>query len=152
MAHWIEQTEDIVYSGRIKVPYEWSVGETGSRFLIALRDDKKILGTYCGKCDIVFVPPRKVCGRCFNAEMEWRELGNQGTLLTYTVPRYQDSIHPLPHPFAYGIVLLDGATTGLTHLLAGFHEGDLRTGIRVEAVFREDRRGHILDIMYFKPV
>jgi uncharacterized OB-fold protein len=152
MADWIGQTEDIVYSGRIKVPYEWSVGETGSRFLVALRDEKKILGTFCGRCQMVFVPPRKVCGRCFNADMEWRELGPQGTLITYTVPRYKESIHPLSHPFGYGIILLDGATTGLVHLLGGFDGGGLQTGIRVEAVFREQRKGDILDIMYFKPV
>jgi len=152
MAGWQDETESMVHSGRIKVPYRWWVGETGSRFFVALRDEKKILGTWCGKCRMVFVPPRKTCGRCFHTSMEWRELGHQGSLITWTTPRYRENLHPLPPPFAYGVVKLDGADTGLTHLLAEFREGELRSGIRVEAVFAEPRAGNILDIRYFRPV
>ena len=118
MKDWREQTEEMVHHGRIKVPYRWWVGETGSRFFIALRDEQKILGTRCPKCDRVFVPPRKTCGQCFHPGMEWREVGPGGTLVTYTVPRYEEEIHPRSGGgFAFGIVRLDGADTGFTHLV-----------------------------------
>ena len=152
MSEWMEQTEEMVHKGRIKVPYRWWVGETGSTFFIALRDEQKILGTYCEKCNKVFLPPRKTCGRCFRTEMEWRGGGSEGTLTTYTIPRYSEEIHPVTPPFAYGIVLLDGADTGMTHLVSEFKEEELESGIRVEAVFREERQGNILDICYFRPV
>jgi uncharacterized protein len=152
MSDWMEQTEEMVHSGRIKVPYRWWVGETGSRFFIALRDEQKILGTRCPKCDWVFVPPRKTCGRCFHPEMEWREVGPGGTLVTWTIPRYTETIHPRQPPFAFGIVRLDGADTGITHLVGEFRETDLRAGTRLEAVFREKTEGNILDICYFRPV
>ena len=152
MANWLDQAEELVYSGRIRVPYRWWVGETGSRFFVALRDEMKILGTWCEKCNLVFVPPRKTCGRCFHTRMEWRELGREGTLTSYTIPRYRESIHPLEPPFAFGIVRLDGADTGLAHLVAGFEEGELRSGLRVEAVFKDQREGNILDIRYFRPL
>ena len=151
MTGWLEETEALVHSGRIKVPYKWQVGETGSHFLIAIRDEKKLLGTHCPRCDMVFIPPRKTCGRCFQTQMEWRELGQAGTLVTYTIPRYESDLHPLDPPFAYGIIKLDGADTGLTHLIGEFEESRLRTGMRLEAVFREDREGNILDIHYFRP-
>jgi len=152
MTGWLEQTEELVYAGRIKVPYRWWVGETGSRFFVALRDEGKILGTYCEKCRLVFVPPRQTCGRCFHEPLEWRELGREGVLTTWTVPRYRESIHPLAPPFAFGIVRMDGADTGLTHLVAEFEEGELRSGMRVEAMFKEQREGNLLDIRYFRPV
>ena len=152
MPSWIQATEEMVRRGRIKVPYTWWVGETGSHFFVSLRDHKKILGTHCAGCGMTFIPPRKTCGRCFNAQMEWRELGRQGTLLTYTTPRYREDMHPLPAPFAFGIVKLDGADTGLTHLIADLQENQLKSGMRVEAVFREKREGNILDIRYFRPV
>jgi uncharacterized protein len=152
MQSWLDEAEALVYSGRIKVPYRWWVGETGSRFFVALRDEMKILGTYCEKCKLVFVPPRKTCGRCFHPQMAWREVGRQGSLTTWTVPRYREDMHPLEPPFAFGVVKLDGADTGLTHLVGEFREGELRSGIRVEAVFREKREGNILDIRYFRPV
>jgi len=151
MSSWLTETESLVYSGRIKVPYQWWVGETGSRFLAALRDERKILGRYCPECNLVFVPPRKTCGRCFCQELEWREVGHSGSLVTYTIPRYESDLHPLKGPFAYGVIKLDGADTGLTHLLGEFAEGELRSGLRVEAVFAEERRGHILDLAYFRP-
>ncbi len=152
MKQWMEQTEAMVHRGRIKVPYQWWVGETGSRFFVALRDEQKILGTHCPKCDMVFLPPRKTCGRCFHPELEWRELGSEGTLVTYTIPRYSEIIHPMNEPFAFGIVRLDGADTGFAHLLGEFREEDLQSGIRVEAVFRDVPEGNILDICYFRPV
>ena len=151
MADWLEETEAMVLSGRIKVPYQWWVGETGTRFFESIRDDREIWGTYCPRCDMVLIPPRKACGRCFNPDMEWRKLGIQGTLVTYTIPGRRAAIHPIEPPFAFGIVKLDGADTGLTHILAEFEEGQIRSGLRVEAVFREERQGNILDIKYFKP-
>ena len=42
MSEWMEEVEEMVYPGRIKVPYKWSVGEYGSHFFIELRDNKKI--------------------------------------------------------------------------------------------------------------
>jgi uncharacterized OB-fold protein len=151
MPNWLEEAEELVHYGRIKVPYTWSVGETGSHFFVTLRDKKKILGTHCPTCNMVFVPPRKTCGRCFDTQMEWREVGTSGTLLSFTIPRYKEAVHPLRLPFAYGIVKLDGADTGLTHLIREFREGTLRSRMRVEAVFRANRQGNILDIHYFRP-
>lgn len=145
-------TEELVYSGRISVPYTWSVGETGSRFFIEIRDNKRIFGTHCPECNYTFVPPRKVCPRCFEKGMEWKELGDEGILLTYTIPHYHEDVHPIKDPFAFGIIKLDGADTGFTHLLGEFQPGELRKDLRVRAVFRDERKGNILDIKYFKPI
>jgi len=65
MKYWLETVEPLVYESRIKVPYTWSVGEAGSRFLIELKDHKKIYGTECPKCNTVYLPPEKTCGQCF---------------------------------------------------------------------------------------
>jgi uncharacterized OB-fold protein len=51
-----------------------------------------------------------------------------------------------------GIVKLDGADTGLVHLLGGVDIGKLRVGMRMQAVFREKRQGNYLDIEYFRPL
>jgi uncharacterized OB-fold protein len=46
---------------------------------------------------------------------------------------------------------LDGASTGLVHLLGEIDLNDISVGLRVKAVFREVREGNYLDIKYFKP-
>ncbi len=55
-------------------------------------------------------------------------------------------------PLAYGMILLDGASTGLVHLLGEVDFKEIKTGMRVEAVFNEERVGDITDIRYFRPV
>ena len=60
--------------------------------------------------------------------------------------------HTMATPFIYGIILLDGADTGLTHFLGEVDPEDMRIGMRVEAVFQEEREGSILDIKYFRPI
>ncbi len=152
MSKWLESVEHLVYDSRIKVPYTWSVGETGSQFLTQLRDHGKIFGTRCSKCNTVYLPPRKHCGRCFIHIHEWVELGLQGTLVSYTVVHYGSSVMPMEPPFAYGIVLLDGASTGLVHLLGEVDFESIKTGMRVEAVLKEERIGDIMDIKYFRPI
>jgi len=55
-------------------------------------------------------------------------------------------------PFAYGIILLDKASTGLLHLLGEVNMGEIQSGMRVEAIFKDERIGDIMDIRYFRPV
>ena len=149
---WKEDVKEMVYQGRIKVPYTWTVGEVGSRFFIELRDKKKIWGDKCPRCGTVFVPPRKVCSKCYSNIGEWVEVGTKGTLLTFTVVRYKNNLQSRDAPFAYGIIKLDGADTGLLHLLGEVDLEQINIGMRVEAVFGEDRKGEILDIKYFRPL
>jgi len=150
MAGWLETVQGLTYKGQIKVPYTWSVGEVGSRFLVGLRDEQKILGNRCKECNTVFVPPRKNCGACFReiAQEEWRELSNEGVVTAYTIVRYNYPVQPITAPFAYAIIKLDGADVGFIHLIKTGLE-KLRNGARVRAEFQEKRQGHILDIDSF---
>jgi len=152
MKKWAEDVEELVHSGRIKVPYTWSVGEVGSRFFIELRNNQKIYGKRCPACKKVLVPARKLCGQCFQQTDEWVEVGQQGVVQTFTVVRYSSAVQPLKPPFGYGIIKLDGADTGMTHLLWGTDPTKWQVGMRVQAVFKDKRAGNIMDIAYFRPL
>ena len=125
----------LMYPSRIKLPYTWHAGKIGSRFYREIRD-------HC-----------KTCPQCFYAIDEWVEVGDVGTLSTYTYIRYAvPGIQPQEPPYALGIVKLDGASTGLMHLLGEVEMDSIRVGMRVKAVFRDVREGNYLDIKYFKPL
>ena len=47
---------------------------------------------------------------------------------------------------------MDGADTGLVHFIGGIDPERLKTGMKVQAVFKEERVGSILDIEHFKPI
>ncbi len=148
-------TDALVHEGRIRMPYNWSVGETGSRFFHELRSNAQVWGTRCEQCARVFMPPRKSCPQCLEPRTTWIQLSPAGTLVTHTVIRYAvPAIHPAEAPYACGVILLDGADTGFVHLLGEVDFDEIKEGMRVEAVFKEKekRQGDIMDINYFRPV
>jgi len=137
-------------------------GKVGSRFFVALRDEKKILGSHCPKCNLTYYPPRSTCGRCFSqlSESDLLEIGLNGTLETFTridyevvsvLARDHESIHPKVDPVIYGIIKLDGADTGMAHLIGEVEFENLKIGMRMLPVFAETREANILAIRYFKP-
>ena len=155
-------TEIFEVDQHITASSRYYAGKVGSRFFIALRDEKKILGIRCRTCNRVYYPPRNTCGRCFSQLLEddMLEIGLNGTLETFTridyevvsVPaRDRESIHPQPAPVFYGIIKLDGADTGMAHLIDEVDFENLKIGMRMQPVFAESAEANILAIRYFKP-
>jgi hypothetical protein len=140
-----------VAEGRLAMPYRYFPGPVATRFFQELRDHQRILGIRCPKCNTVYVPPLSTCGRCFEALENWVEVGTKGVLQSFTMTHYTLPIHPGPAPLIHGLVRLDGADTGLLHLLGEADALSLKIGMRVEAVFKDERAGNILDIRYFRP-
>lgn len=143
----------------MKLPFAWAVGEHLGRFYQELRDNAIIYGDVCPKCGLCLVPPRVICPRCFVRMDEWVEMGPRGTVLTYDVVQhvFWDPIlaknRPVPYTHAY--IQLDGPDAGaFSHVLQETNPQHLKTGMRVEAVFKpkEQRLGEITDILYFKTV
>ena len=155
MAEVTEKLEGMdvwIYHGQIYIPNIYSAGAVGSRFLTELRDSKRIMGTRCPACNRVYVPARSVCKDCFGQLDEWVEVSDKGTVLSYSVCHQLNPVQPVEAPLVYGIIQLDGADTGLVHMLGELDFEQLRIGMRVQAVFKEERAASILDIKYFKPL
>jgi hypothetical protein len=149
MSDWIKQVEPLTQKGQIAVPYTWQVGEVGSKFLVSIRDDQKILGTKCSKCGTVYVPGRKNCGRCFVDMDEWVEIADEGVVTAYTIVRYSYPVQPVEPPFAYALIKLDGADVAFLHLIKKDLD-KIKNGLRVKAKFKTERTGTILDIDSFE--
>jgi uncharacterized OB-fold protein len=145
----------IMKSGDAEQPFKYAVGMHGSKFFNALKD-KKILGIKCPKCSKVYVPPRRVCGPCYEEMNEFVEVGPQGVIGTFTILRYA-FIDPAtgeqkPVPYGYGFVRLDGADTLFQHYIDISKESSLKIGARVEAVFADQLEGMITDIKHFRTI
>lgn len=143
--------EHLYQQGRIRVPYKWYVGETGSRFLIGLRDRQEIWGTECGRCGRVYAPPVKNCWNCFIPTDRWVKLGNAGTVESFTVAHRVHEMFGRKTPLVYALIKLDGANGSLLHILGGVDPSEVKIGMRVKAVFAAKRTGSILDIEHFTP-
>ena len=148
---WRRSTKPLSLPGGIHMPYSWTVGRVGSRFLIELRDNARIMASRCSPCDLVWVPPRRRCPLCFKemGEKDWLEVGPEGTVRHFTIVHYEFPEMAFKPPFAYGIIDLDGADAGITHFIYGGELSNLRSGARVKPLMALDPKGSILDILYF---
>jgi uncharacterized OB-fold protein len=146
----------VIHSGEAKQPFNYAVGLYGSLFFKELKEKKRILGTQCPKCRKVYVPPRRVCGSCYQEMTEFVEVGPKGVIGTFTILRYSfidpESGEQKPVPYGYGFIRFDGADTLFQHYIALTDESRVRIGARVEAVFAEERKGSIRDIVHFRIV
>jgi len=152
MSDIFKGVEPMVLKSKINVPYHWWAGDTASKFLVALRDGQAITGTRCVKCRKVYVPPRKSCPVCFNAETEWVDLSGEGTVVTFTVTRRQRAALQGKAPVIFALIKLDGADTAMLHRLGGVKPEDVKIGMRVKAVFAGERKARVQDIEHFTPV
>jgi len=144
-------TKDVV------LPYNWALGQTWSRFFEALKEEK-ILGTRCRSCLKVLVPARSFCPGCYRDMEEW-VVGQEGSVETWCLVNYRYLGQTLEPPYIIAQIRLDGASCGFTHLVGGFDltrpdevRQRMRRGMRVRAVWREEKRGDIHDIAHFRPL
>ncbi|MCP4417634.1 MAG: hypothetical protein GY805_13510 [Chloroflexi bacterium] len=130
-------SDDFIMAG-VNLEFRYAAGEAASRFLVALRDERKIYGTRCPQCQRVLVPARSFCPRCCVETAVWLEVGSTGTLIAFAPP--------------FGLIRLDKADTNLVHRLDMTNTFIWQAGLRVEAVFATERVGNINDIAHFRPL
>ena len=138
--------------GNFPVTNRYTFGLAGERFFRTLKDESRILGTRCPRCERVYVPAAIFCERCLGELDEWVDVGTVGEVHTYTLlyRNYDGSPRQTPQIVAF-IQLGDG---GLVHILDDIESEEVSIGLQVQAVFKpeEERIGSILDIAYFRPV
>ncbi len=142
-----------VVEGQVALPYQYFAGATSSRFIVALRDEKMILGLRSPSTGKVYVPPRQVDEKTFerlDAEENWVEVSSEGSVVGYTVVRYAEPYQPKEPPYVLALIKLDGADTPIAHIIDAPPEA-MKVGMWVKAVFGEARRDNILEIAHFVP-
>jgi len=137
--------------------FQWSVGEMMEKFIKTLAD-RKILGARCPECGYVYVPPRWRCGKCYAKieEGNLTELPGKGTLLSYTTAYVEldgaGNFKELSEPKPIGAIKLEGTDSTVFMPLGEVKPVDLKEGMKVEVVWREETKGELADINYFRPV
>ncbi len=124
---------------KIQIPFVYAAGQAGSRFLVALRDDGRILGSRCAACGHVSVPTRSFCPACSEGELNDVELAGEGRLVSWT---------EIPGRGVFALIDLDGADGALLHRLID-PPTEIAVGLRVRAQFAETRKAHISDLAGF---
>jgi uncharacterized OB-fold protein len=133
----------------LQYTYKRSTGPVLGRFFGALREGR-VLGVR-RRDGTVLVPPKEYDPDTSEALSEWVEVGDVGSVTTWSWVSRPREKQPLGRPFAYALVRLDGADTPLLHVVDAGSEGKMRTGMRVRARWAAERSGSIRDIEAFVP-
>ena len=135
----------------LEYTYRRSLGSVLSQFFTGLRDGR-ILGakTAAGK---VLVPPCEYAPLTGEDVAEVVEVAESGVVTTWAWVGEPRAKHPMQAPFAWALIKLDGADSGLLHAVdTGGDEGQMRTGMRVRVRWSKERVGSMADIECFEPL
>ena len=135
----------------IPINYHWSVGLFMDRFYEGLIN-QKIMGIKCPKCGKVYVPPRAVCGPCWQKLSDWKEISDQGVVENFTVAHVDIREKDLKEPRIIGLIRLEGADTCMPGEIKGVAPDKMKTGLKVKAVWADERKGRVKDISHYAPV
>jgi hypothetical protein len=133
----------------LRLEYTYTPGRAASRFLNHIAE-RKILGQRCPKCSKVYVPPRGSCPKCGVPTREEVTVADTGTVTTFCIVNIPFA-GSVPVPYVSAHVLLDGADIPLMSLLQEVPAEEVRMGMRVQAVWKDDPGPTLLSIEYFKP-
>jgi uncharacterized OB-fold protein len=133
----------------IEYPFSRTVGPVQSAFLTGLREGL-VLGVRTGD-GRVLCPPVEYDPVTSEELGELVTLGVQGTVTTWSWEPSPRPNQPLDRPFAWALVRMDGADTGLLHALDAGSPDRVSTGMRVRIRWQDQREGAITDIACFEP-
>ena len=133
----------------ISFDYTRSLGPVLSQFMAGLAR-RQIIGSR-GADGRVYVPPAEYDPVTFASPQELVEVGPDGTVLTWSWQPEPREGQPLDHPFAWALIRLDGADTGLLHAVDAGAASQMQTGMRVRPRWADSPAGQITDIVCFEP-
>ena len=145
-----EETQEKIVERPIRLDYTYSPGRATSRFLKGVTEGK-LLGQRCPVCGNVYIPPRGSCPIDGVATEEEVELSGTGTVTTFCVVNIPFAGQAVECPYVSATILLDGANLGLFHLIQEIPANEVRMGLRVEAVWHDEKRPTLESIKYFRP-
>lgn len=133
----------------MEFPYTRSTGPVVGAFLTGLRE-RRVLGAEDSTGRVVVPPPEyDAADASAIAADALVEVASEGVVTSWSWNPKPRLGQPFDRPFAWALVQLDGADTGLLHALDATQE-DIRTGMRVRIRWAEETVGYITDIACFE--
>ena len=133
----------------LEFPYRRSVGTVIGAFFTGLRE-QRLIGVRA-RDGRVLVPPVEYDPESGESLDELVPVGPGGVVTTWAWVEKPRPKHPLDRPFAWALVKLDGAASGMLHAVDAESAATMRTGMRVRPRWNPTPQGNIHDIVCFEP-
>lgn len=123
-------------------------------------DEGRLMGSKCGECGQVFVPPRALCTGCYSRNMEWYQTSERGRLSAFTCisvapPSMVAEGYNRQNPYCCGVVELEEGARVVARIngVDAKHPETIKIGAPLKAIFLHRRQGEATEtILAFEPV
>jgi len=139
----------LVADHAIEYTYTRSTGPIIGAFLTGLRE-RRIVGIRAADGRVI-VPPVEYDPQTSEDLTELVDVADNGVVTTWSWNGRPLAGQPFDRPFAWALVQLDGADTGLLAAVDVSTPDAVSTGMRVRARWADDRVGSIRDLVCFEP-
>jgi len=121
--------------------------------------NKKLMGTKCKNCGEMYIPVRKLCTKCNNANMEWVEMSGEGELAAFTsitvgTPYFVEKGYDRKNPYCFSVIKLKEGPM-VSAQLVGVDESkpeEIKIGMPLKVTFLETEiRGETKVDLGFEP-
>ena len=122
--------------------------------------ERRIMGSRCGGCGELHVPPRPICSACHGSDMGWAELSGAGrvtglTSVAIVPPAMAERGFGRGNPYVTAIVRLDDGPS-VAARIEGVDTAALPVGVSVGAAvvadfLEEDDGGETRTVLVFRP-
>ncbi|MCY3410110.1 MAG: Zn-ribbon domain-containing OB-fold protein [Candidatus Heimdallarchaeota archaeon] len=135
--------------GDFPVTYHYTVGIAGDKFFSGLKD-KKLVANTCPSCKQTFIQPKIYCEDCFDelGEDTYKEVAETGEVFSFSEVFLDFRGNKINEPYFLGLIKIDGTNTTFMHKLLDAPE----IGMKVKAVWNDERTGSILDLKGFSKI
>jgi uncharacterized OB-fold protein len=133
----------------LEYTYTRSVGPVVERFFTGL-GEHRIQGIK-GADGKVIVPPTEYDPNTGESLTEFVDVGDAGRVTTWAWNTDPRPGQPLDRPFAWALIELDGADTGMLHAVDAGDESKMSTGMRVKARWAADSVADMGALECFEP-
>ena len=135
-----------------QLDYTFTAGDATTRFLRGITQ-KKIIGQQATSDSKVYVPPRGADPELGSATPIEVEVAQVGTVTSFCVVNLQFYGSGMEIPYTSALILLDGADLAIMHMIQEIPADQVRIGMRVEAVWRDDAdiEPTLESIKWFRP-
>ncbi|AIG96969.1 MULTISPECIES: Zn-ribbon domain-containing OB-fold protein [Archaeoglobus] len=156
----------------MQVEGEWNVGAYRWKAPVGYLDEyvksfreRKIIGSLCASCGRVYVPPREICARCFTETAEKVEVSQYGEVLAFLVSpplekgkvviagidAVQAGFLKEGEQIILAMVRFEGTSSSLVLPLINTEPEKVRVGMKVKAVWAEECKGKLADLIGVEP-
>ena len=109
--------------------------ETKVKDFVSYLEKGKIEATQCKICKKVYFPPQMDCSNCLSADqMEWKEITNKWTLLTYTKAHFAPTGFEEDTPYILVIAESNEGLKIFTRLSKDVTEDKIAIGMKLKLV------------------